>query len=123
MDFLTELRTATETELTLFAPIQPMILADGKSIAIRPAPSSNLQWRLKGSHSFGFSVQLLVRSQNRIEGWQEINKIHDLWNGAGREFIEGLTFMEATTGPNHIDVNEHGYHEFTAIYQATIERG
>lgn len=124
MDFFTELRDKTMEELTLFAPITPMRLpSDSKGIAIRPTPSSNDSWQLDGAHTYLFGVQVLVRSDSWGEAWTTINKIHDLWNGADKSFIEGLTFMQATTGPNWVSRDEHNRHEYTALYQAELERG
>lgn len=124
MNYIVDLVEKTKSELDLFADITPMRLPESDNgIAVKPAPSQNNVWRFDGNHEYGFSVQLLVRSRNWYDAWMEINKIHNLWNGAGRDLIPYMTFMQSTTGPNHIDVNEQGQHEFTAIYTATIERG
>ena len=123
MDFLVDLKTATEQNLVLFTSISPMMLKDNESIAIRPTPSSNETWRLDDGYTLNFGVQVLVKHQNPITAWQEINKIHDLWNGAKKEDlgISYMTIMEVNSGPNWVEKDDHNYHILTATYTASLE--
>ena len=121
MEIFTALRNKTMQDLTLFSSISPMMLpTDDTGIAIRPTPTTDLDWTMTNNRTRVMGVQVFVRSISWVEGYNTLHDIHDLWHGQSKPFLDGLTRLEATTNPNFVGVDDRNRYEFTAIYELHI---
>ena len=120
MDRVVEIAQATQVALGInidAMDFKPYV--SGVQSMIKPAPSSDDNFRFDKGRTQVIGIQLVCRGNNWLEVWNFINLIHELWQ-VNDTLIQGK--IQANNNPSLIGIDEHGLHEFTALYTAEIER-
>lgn len=130
MDFLDRLTDYIESNIALSTSIKWGVLsAESNSIAIRQAPSSNVDRYADKGKTFAYSFQILVKNTSILTAMNEIQAIADLLDELVNDAIvsQNASFKfircEVTTLPNWVEKTDHNEHIYTALFSAELEKG